>query len=182
MVEFRPYGPFVIPRENGLIDHINLQERFWEKIGKYYPGLSNACGCYIFALSPSGGSAITPWYVGKARKSSFSQECFSHHKLTLFNSAIAKYEKVTAYLFLLARVANNRKLSAPSGTKNGHRDISVLEKRLIQEALRVNRDIKNTAHAEALRGILIPGLDSGNGRMGPPLKEVRALKKLLQIK
>jgi len=89
-MKFYPYGPLTIRKaNNGLVAHdkdsINA---FWSRINEEEDeGLSEAVGCYIFSIRA--GKGILPWYVGLAEKQPFRKECFTSHKLTHYNDAIA---------------------------------------------------------------------------------------------
>ena len=76
-MNFDVFGPFSIDRKKKRVDKNSLPE-FWQKVNERMPGLSKACGCYLFATRASGG--FTPWYIGKADKRSFEEECFDYHK------------------------------------------------------------------------------------------------------
>lgn len=82
---FYPHGPFIISKKsNGLIlATAEYLKQFWEEIDEEYPGLSCACGCYVFATRA--GKGVIPWYVGKTEKQSFAKECFYSHKINHYN-------------------------------------------------------------------------------------------------
>jgi hypothetical protein len=51
---------------------------FWENVEANKPRLSEACGCYVFAIQNGGN--LRAWYVGKTEKNTFSGECFEIQK------------------------------------------------------------------------------------------------------
>ena len=95
-MKFRVYGPFEIPRNaKGRIPPKAQQfKSFWNEVEEAAAGLSAACGCYVFAIKPSGGGP-RPWYVGMtgSNKFGFRKECFGLHQLNLYNDALAGYKK-----------------------------------------------------------------------------------------
>jgi len=57
-------------------------------------------GCYIFAFRA--GRGTKPVYVGKATKS-FRQEIFTHHKLSLYHSALADQKRGAPVIFFVCQ-------------------------------------------------------------------------------
>ena len=173
---FYPVGPFKIDKKsNGLVrattEYLNT---FWDTIDEEYDNLSQACGCYIFATRASKG--ITPWYIGKAEKQSFIQECFQPHKINHYNEAIAK-KAVTPLLFLLPKSTNNGNYSKPSN--NGHQDINILETMLIGKAIEKNSNILNIKGTKIFREMVVPGIL--NSPQGKPDVSVQAFKQTLGV-
>jgi len=63
------------------IDHARLGN-FWEATG----ALAVQRGCYVFSLKA--GKGEKPWYVCKASRQSLKGECFSLHKLSIYNDIL----------------------------------------------------------------------------------------------
>ncbi|MDE0512368.1 MAG: hypothetical protein OXI88_11350 [Gammaproteobacteria bacterium] len=86
-MHFKVYGKFEIPLEKDAPDRIDKRDvtAFWREVEQKTPGLPNACGVYIFGikgrLKNKSRETSMPWYIGKAEKQAFKQECFTHHKL-----------------------------------------------------------------------------------------------------
>lgn len=156
-MDFIPYGPFELPRDDGgllLLDRSG-RKSIWDSVDHADPGLADACGCYVFAIRNGGG--ILPWYVGKAERQSFKLESLTEHKTTKYNEALLACGKGTPLLYLYARVTRERhNFSKP--TRSEYRDVSYLEKMLIGLALRRNPNVLNARETELLRTMCVPGL------------------------
>ena len=115
------------------------------------------------------GGGVTPMYVGKATKS-FSQECFTAHKLGKCNQALVDYGKGTLVMFLFE--CTNGKGKTPVS------QIALLEDFLIQTSLSVNEDLLNVKQTKqaswSIRGII----RSGSGK---PSKAAALAKSMLGI-
>jgi len=176
-MQFQPYSGIQISKKsNGLVkgDAKPLAE-FWQQVDDAVAsGLSEAVGCYIFAIKA--GKGILPWYVGKAEKQSFKKECFTSHKLKHYNDAAAG-RKGTPYLFLIAKITNGGKFSKVSG--NGHRDIQFLENMLIAACIQRNSYLLNIKDTKLLREMVVPGLL--NNPPGPNPGSVNELKRLIGL-
>lgn len=115
-----------------------------------------------------------PWYVGKAEKSSFKQECFGAFQINCYNDALARYGKGTPLLYLVTLLTPGGRLSKPS--KSGSRAISFLERWLIGEALSKNPDLCNIKDTKFLKELIVPGLlGSKPGHPTKPQLEFREL-------
>jgi len=116
----------------------DYNKSFWTQVDDAKAGLSRACGCYVFALK--NGSSLKPWYVGKAERQAFHEECFSPAKRLIFNDVLLK-RNGTPLLFFLPRLTPKRKLCKPTAWKL--RDIEFLETMLIGIALEQNASLAN---------------------------------------
>lgn len=179
-MEFKVYGPFEIPRtRTGLIAHAAAEKRaFWEKVNEVETGLSGACGCYIFALQPPGGSA-KPWYVGRTKNAGgFRTECFASHKIVHYNSAISDYERAVPQLYLIAKITPKTHAFAKPNS-NGHAEVADLEEFLIGIAYARNRHLVNIQGTSLLREAKVPGVL--NSPPGNPGAAASALKTTLGL-
>jgi hypothetical protein len=145
------YGPFEVPRQkNGLVTRsAESRNTFWNKVEETEEGLSEACGCYVFVVRGK------PWYIGKAEKQMFKQECFQHQKLTHFDDAVRTITGIP-YLYFITKMTPQDWFALPS--KNGHRDISELENILIGMGLSRNSEIRNIKGTKMLREMNVPGI------------------------
>ena len=86
---YKIYGPYEIPLQKGKfkkrIDKEDIGE-FWRSVDKVDEGLKQACGVYIFSIEKNYKEIA--WYVGKAQSQSFSQECFTPHKIVRYHEAL----------------------------------------------------------------------------------------------
>ena len=168
-MKYKIYGPFDVPHEGNLITRFSHERReFWDDIDGEIDELSNSCGCYVFTIGN------IPWYVGKAEKQSFRNECFSSHKMNQYNIALKDGHGIPR-LFLVARITPAGDFTYPS--KGGHQDIQELEKILIGFGLSRNQDIRNIKGTKTLREINVPGLvNSISGQANSP--SVKKIKKV----
>jgi hypothetical protein len=175
---FSIFGPFEMPRgKNGLVSKDAGEKRaFWSVIDEECDGLSFACGCYVFAVSRSGGEA-KPWYVGMSCKQSFRVECFQPHKIMLYNEPIYHWDRAMPLLFLIAKLTPGERFAIPS--VNGHKDIKELEDVLIGIAYAANRELLNMRGTRFLREAVVPGVM--NTPPGYPGHAASALKSLLGL-
>ena len=140
-MNFKIFGPYEIPRENGIICRTS-RKVFWQQVEEREKDtrISSACGCYLFAIKI--GNCWTPWYVGRTDKQSFAKECLAHHNCTTYNETITA-RKGIPQLFLLARMTPRGRFKAPAPGRKS-KDISFLETLLIATAINKNPDLKNT--------------------------------------
>jgi hypothetical protein len=160
-MRFDVYGPFTLPRTTrGLIASTAADRRkYWDRVEENVPGLSKACGCYVFAIRASRGTL--PWYVGKAERQSFAKECLTSHKLVHFNNAVAGRKGKPLLIFLpqLTKAGNFRK-----PTTSTRRAIAELESVLLGMAISRNSGILNARGTRMLRELTVRGfLNSGKG-------------------
>ena len=143
----------------GLVCFVNQHAKdkraFWNAVEETVAGLPDACGCYVFLVG------TRAWYIGKAEKQTFRMECFSAHKLNQYNKALQYVQSVPRLIFLVKITPAGY---AAKHSKNGHKDIELLEKLLIGVALRKNPDILNVKDTKLLREMHVPGLiNTGKG-------------------
>jgi hypothetical protein len=156
-MKFDVYGKFSVARNGHLVSRSKQHKReFWEAVEECEPGLSDACGCYVFLIR---GRA---WYVGMAEKQTFKQECFALHKITQYNEALARVNGKPSMVFL-PKVTPGGRFASP--TQRGHSDVRMLENLLIGSALRRNPDLQNVKGTRLLREMNVPGfLNSRQGQ------------------
>src|SRR4051794_5399096 len=123
VMKFVTYGPYEMPRRNGLIDNDNdTKAFFWNEIDSFDRGLADAIGCYVFTIRSRGGGSL-PWYVGKTERG-FRAECFQSHKLVYYNQALAERVGIPQ-LFLIPKITPRLKFSKGHGSAN--HDIHFME-------------------------------------------------------
>lgn len=157
------FGPRIVSKDSNHIymdgDTIGM---FWESVEERYPGLSGACGCYVFGVRAAKGAL--PWYVGLAEKQSFRSECFTADKIAKYNLALRDRQRGTPILFFYAKVTATGRFARVSG--NGAKDIQFLEKMLIGVALQRNSGLVNARDTKLLTEMVVPGyLNTKQGRM-----------------
>jgi hypothetical protein len=156
-MQFDIYGDFSVARNGSLVSRSREHKReFWAAVEESEPGLSDACGCYVFVIRNRA------WYVGMAEKQSFKQECFALHKITQYNEALAQVSGKPS-IFLLPKFTPGGRFASP--TSRGHTDIRMLENLLIGSALGRNADLQNVKGTKLLREMNVPGfLNSRQGQ------------------
>ena len=169
---FDPTEGFELPRNEHRQGSYN--KSFWANVEEVSPGLSRACGCYIFVLRY--GKNLMPWYVGKAERQAFVHECFTPSKKLIFNDVLIK-KNGTPLLYFIPRKTAKGAFSKP--TKNKYADIEFLETMLIGMALERNPNISNIQKTKLLRNIRLPGVI--NSPQAAPTKPVRELRNILGL-
>lgn len=170
-MQFDIAGPFSIERygtrrlitKQSLID-LKPELEEWED------GLSEACGCYVFAVRASKG--YKPYYVGQACKRSMLDEALNPSNREKYNSACNG--KGTPIIFFLPMRTPKGKFKKKSGNLPA---IDFLERWLIAEAIYKNPSLINNKETRFLRTIHIAGLF--NSGKGESTSESRALCKVL---
>lgn len=153
-MQFDVAGPYEITR-HGSKQIITKDSRLdlQSELDEEWPGLKNACGCYIFGKRAGGG--IIPWYVGKAGRRPLLNESLNPSNITNYNKVLDK--KGTPVMFLLPVVTPQGKLrNRPSGGNFAALDF--LERWLIAEALSSNPNLINSKETRFLRNIRVVGL------------------------
>ena len=156
-MQFAVCGDFPIERHRNLVSRSRDHKRiFWTAVEEKVPGLSNACGCYVFVIRNRA------WYVGMAERQSFKQECFALHKITQYNEALAQVNG-NPTLLLLPKLTPSGRFASPAS--RGHADIRLLENLLIGSALSRNANLQNVKGTRLLREMNVPGfLNSRQGQ------------------
>jgi len=174
-MQFELSSAFEIEKSgNKLIDHDKAAlKRLWESVDEDFGDfISRGVGVYIFSIKA--GKGILPWYVGMAEKQPFCMECFGSHKLLHYNNAIAA-RKGTPVITLIAKMTAGGKLAKPS--KNGHKDIQLLETMLIGSCLKRNSELMNIKDTKHLREMVVPGyLNNPKGR---DTKRIKSLQEII---
>ena len=171
-MNFLTYGEFPIARNGNLVAHKPVDRRaFWNQVDEKVPGLSDACGCYIFITRNHA------WYVGMAERQSFKKECFSAHKIIQYNEALGEVGGKPS-LLLLPKMTPGKHFAKPA--KRGHADIRMLESLLIGTAITRNPKLRNVKGTKLLKSMNVPGfLNSGQGQARS--KAVQQFKKALGL-
>lgn len=153
---FSTHGPFDLPHaRKGLIDSdAKARREFWQAVDTTVPGLSDACGCYVYCIKARRGTL--PWYVGRTTKGTFRTEALVSHKINHYDNAIHGKSGVTPQLFLIAKRTPGGRFSKPSA--NSHADIEFLETFLFGIALGRNASLRNSKSTKFLRNLVVPGI------------------------
>jgi hypothetical protein len=143
-----------------------------EKLNHFWRTSDNVAdkrGCYIFSMKAAKGEL--PFYVGKAAKQSFKQECFTPHKRADHYDIILNSRKGTPYICFVVQQKTRGKWSLTA--------IDEVEEYLIAHAATRNKALSNQrrlpTQSWAIRGVASSG-------QGKPSTEARAFRTLLGIK
>ena len=176
-IEYKIFGPFELPQteKRNRIDDKKIKNEFWERVDIEENDLPEACGCYIYSIRA--GKGALPWYVGKAAKQTFKQECLQAHKLVKYNEILNK-RSGTPLLYFVAKITPTGRFSSIAGSKNGYVDIDFLERLFIGMSLNRNRDLLNLKDTKLYSQITVPGILNSRKK---PDKAARQLKSVLGI-
>jgi hypothetical protein len=166
-MHFDVFGPFEIPRNESktLIDYKRLSE-IEEEADEVKPGLSQACGCYVFVIRAAKG--YTPWYVGQSRRSSILKEAFNDSNQKKFHDVMnRKGNSGTPMIFLLPMLTDGgSKFRKPTRQDGGLAAVAFLEQWLIGQALLKNADLVNVHYTKYLKNMHVTGIF--NPKQGKP--------------
>jgi hypothetical protein len=175
-MRFNVEGPFEIKRyvENRLVTGESLKE-LKERLAKSHDGLSDACGCYVFAVRAAKG--YKPCYVGQAQKSSILAEALNPANREKYNKVLSGHGTPVVFLIPLLtpkgkyrKRTQNRKQKLP--------EVDFLEAWLIGEALNKNPKLINNRRTKFLRKIRVAGYF--NATRGESNTSSRKLRKALR--
>jgi hypothetical protein len=169
-MNFCPRASFKIPtNDSGYIK--DGLKNFWFQVDEFEDGLSSAIGCYIFSIRA--GRGALPWYVGLAEKASFRKECFTSHKLVHYNKAL-NARNGTPMLTLLPKSTPGGGLVSPTGGE--HRDIQLLEWKLIEKCLSRNNELCNISNTKLLKEMVVNGLmNTPQGKVSQAIADFKNL-------
>jgi hypothetical protein len=150
--KFEPFGPFKMPVRGVSVDK-SREKEFWEQVEDELQGLSDAVGCYVFAIRAAKG--VVPWYVGMTEKSSFRKESWQPHKLNLYVDSMQSRKKGTPVLYLIAKQTTGGRFTKSSKSRLG--SVRALEKLLINTCILRNPNLLNKKATKHFRGLEVPG-------------------------
>ena len=163
-MKYKSFGPFEITLDNGRrktkIDNEDIRE-FWRNVNNCR--LENGCGVYIFSIKTSVKEKI--WYVGKAQKQSFAQECFTRHKLDHYHEALKSNRDGAPRMYFLARMKTKRIISPPTESRSyGFPEMDFVENMFIAYGYKNNNRIKNTQDTKIPKDLVIEGFYNSEDR------------------
>lgn len=172
-MQFDVAGPFELKRfgtkkniTKDSLAELKLRMEEWEV------GLSESCGCYVFAKRTGGG--IIPWYVGQACRRPMLKEALNAENIVKYNKVTD--EKGTPLLFVIpARTPNGKFRKRPDTQKL--REITFLERWLIATTLDKNPELINNMETKFLRGLHVTGIF--NAKQGESTSASQWLSKTL---
>jgi hypothetical protein len=168
-------GPFKLSRHTPkqIITKDSLKELKLE-LDEREDGLSDACGCYVFAIRA--GKGYTPYYVGQACRRPIADEALNSSNREKYNKALSE-SKGTPVLFLLPMRTPNLKLRKRKKAEGNLSVLEFLEEWLIAAAIDKNPDLINNRKTRFLRNIHIRGIL--NAERGEATKDSALLRATL---
>jgi hypothetical protein len=154
-VYFEVAGPFDLTRHGSkkIITDSTLKD-IKPKLEHWKVGLSEACGCYVFAVRA--GKGYTPHYVGQACKSSITMEALNPSNREKYNKVLSE-SKGTPVLFLIPLQTPTGKFRKKSQVNRGLAALDFLEDWLIAHAIEKNPALINNKQTKFLRQIHVAG-------------------------
>lgn len=144
-----------------------------KELEKIEAGLSEACGCYVFAKQA--GKGLTPWYVGQATKQSLAAESMNPANREKYNKVLDSQGSPVLF-FMPLRTPSGKLRKRPKGAAR-LLAIDFLERWLIAAALDRNGKLMNNKETAFLRGIHVTGIF--NAKQGGSTTSSRALCRTL---
>lgn len=173
-IEIPTTSPKGVKRINKALIKDNLWEEFHKQTGFK---LGDGIGVYIFSIKSGRGEK--PWYVGKAERQSFRQECFSSDKLVKYNDILHERDRGIPKLTLIVKYTPGGKLSQVPKSRSSD-PIQFLEEKLIMQCLQRNEKLINIKNTKYEKEMIVEGLmNSSSGRASA---EIDAFKKLIGSK
>ena len=189
---FKIFGPFPIGRLLGKSKkRINVEDirEFWSRVdpeeGRSEGCLSAAGGVYVFGLRSDETDPGKPWYVGKAAKQSFREECFTPHKLGHYHDVLEgrgnKQKEPIMYFIARCKPKQKRFATIPrNGNLQIENAIEYLETNFIALGVQRNEKLDNVANARLVSSLSVEGVLKSQ-RPGPRAKPVVQLRQMFAI-
>ena len=173
-MRFDVAGPFEIARhgakKNITKDSLAGLKKLMEELEE---GLSESCGCYVFAKRAGGG--ITPWYVGQACRRPMLKEALNAENIAKYNKVLDD-DRGTPILFVLPVRTPTGKLRKRPDT-GSLPSLNFLERWLIATCIDRNQDLINNKETKFLRSLHVVGIF--NAKQGESTLASQELRKAL---
>ena len=174
-MHFDVAGPFDLTRHGSkkIITDVSIrilkpQLESWEV------GLSDACGCYVFAVRA--GKGYSPYYVGQACKRSILMEALNPSNREKYNKVLGD-RTGTPVLFFVALRTPTGKFRKKSQVSGGLAHVDFLERWLIATSIEKNHRLINNKETQFLRKLHVAGIF--NARKGESTQASQDLRKTL---
>lgn len=153
---FDVFGPFELERytPKQIITKDSLRDLKPEMDG-CEDGLSDAMGCYVFAIRA--GKGYTPYYVGQATRRAIADEALNPTNREKYNKALSE-SKGTPVLFALPMRTPKLKFRKRKKADGSLSVLEFLEEWLIAAAIEKNNDLINNRKTRFLRNIRVKGI------------------------
>lgn len=177
-MNFDVLGPFEIARygEEGLITNAS-RTTLVDTLEGEVSGLSEARGCYVFAVRA--GRGYTPCQVGQACKRPIAKEALSAGNRTKFNEVLRALGRGTPILFVIPLLTASGEIRNTAISDGGLDEVDFLERWLIASALAKNPDLIDSPRTRSMRHVRVPGIF--NSRTGRPTQASGELRRTLGL-
>ena len=163
-MNFEVYGGFPVTEKGANTE-------FWREVDTRGKGLSQACGCYVFAIR--NGNNFRARYIGKTEKNTFRGRFVDHAgRLRTLSKETGEIQ-----IFLIPALTRTGRFMRPR--RKGCPEIDYLETMFIGMALRRNPDLTNVQITTMLRSMHVSGVI--NAGRGQPTRAAKFLKNALGI-
>jgi len=155
-MHFDVAGPFELIRSGSkkMITDISLR-KLKPELENWETGLSEACGCYVFAVRA--GKGFSPYYVGQACKRSILAEALNPSNREKYNKVLSD-RKGTPVLFLVPLRTPTGKFRKKRQVGGGLAYVNFLERWLIATSIEKNFRLINNKETKFLRKIHVAGI------------------------
>jgi hypothetical protein len=123
------------------------------KLEKWGAGLSDACGCYVFAIRA--GKGYTPYYVGQGCQQAMLDEALNVSNREKYNKVCSESNGMPVIFFLPMVTPTGRYRKKSNGSLPA---IDFLERWIIATAIQKNRELINNKETRFLRNIHVVGI------------------------
>lgn len=137
-------GPFKLERYGKSKKKILTDDTAYdlkERLEDWKSGLSEACGCYVFAVRASKG--LIPYYIGQACKRSLLKEAMNPSNIGKYNKVLSNRDGGTPIIYFLPLVTPAGRFRKRKTTNGGLPALDFLERWLIAAALEKNPHLVN---------------------------------------
>ena len=168
----KAFGPYEFDKERAY-DRDYIAGR-WSDIDLDEPGLSQACGVYIFCLRNAAN--FVPVYIGRtSSRAGFHKRVFSDDK---FRDTIRYFQENRGVMtvILLAK----RKPIQAGFAAIADDDLEFLETFCIMCAMRKNERLTNASKTRFSERLMIPGI-TGNFGQGHPTNSIQSLRNAFNL-
>lgn len=174
-MDFDVAGPFALSRHGRIriitkqsLKDLKTQLEDWDE------GLSEACGCYVFAVRA--GRGYTPYYVGQASKRAIADEALNPSNREKYNVVLG-LGRGRPMTFILPMLTPQGRYRKRRQVNRKLPEMSFLERWLITTAIQKNPNLVNNKETRFLRRIHVTGLL--NSTRGESTTPSRLLNKTL---
>lgn len=186
---FKIFGPFPVWRSLGKSkNRINTEDvkAFWKNVdpkeSRFEGRLSEAGGIYVFGLRAGEKDPGKPWYIGKAVKQNFHDECFTPHKREHYHDVMEargnRQKQPIMYFIARCQPSHGRFARIPSKTNHQIENaIEYLETSFISLGVQRNKNLNNVANARLMSNLSVEGVRKSQrrGRREPWVTEFRKM-------